>query len=102
MVGNKRLIVIWDKAAKFQLKKAYNKIKEESLQGAETVKNGILESVGEIPEHPERYPLDKLKKDNPGDYRAFELYNYRIAYKITKNNIQVLRIRHIKREPLSY
>jgi len=52
MVGSKKLTVIWDKAAKSQLKKAYNKIKKESLQGAETVKNGILENVGEIPEHP--------------------------------------------------
>lgn len=102
MVENNKLIVIWDKVAKTQLKKAYNRIKEESLQGAETVKNGILESVGKIPEHPQKYPPDKLKKDNPGNYRAFEIFNYRIAYKITEENIQVLRVRHVKREPLSY
>ena len=102
MVAKSKLIVIWDNAARTQLKKAYNKILEESFQGAETVKNGILEKVDEIPDDPYRYPSDKLKKDNPGNYRAFEIYNYRIAYKITEENIQVLRIRHVKREPLGY
>lgn len=102
MVGKNNLIVIWDKAAKAQLKKEYNRIKKESLQGAETVKNGILESIDEIPKEPYKYPQDKFKKDNPGNYRAFEKYNFRIAYKVTEENIQVLRVRHVKREPLDY
>ena len=102
MVDKNKLIIIWDKAAKTQLRKVYNRIKKESLQGAETVKNGILDSVGEIPEGPYRYPPDKFKKDNPGNYRAFEKYNYRITYKVTEENIQVLRLRHVKREPLDY
>jgi plasmid stabilization system protein ParE len=102
MVGKNSLANIWDKAAKTQLKKEYNRIKKESQQGAETVKNGILESIDEIPEEPYRYPPDKFKKDNPGNYRAFEKYNFRIAYKITEENIQILRVRHVKREPLDY
>jgi hypothetical protein len=65
MVGSKKLTVIWDKAAKSQLKKAYNKIKKESLQGAETVKNGILENVGEISGHPKDILLINLKKTTP-------------------------------------
>lgn len=102
MVERNKFIVVWDKVAKAQLRKAYNTIKEESLQGAETVKNGILSSVDKIPENPYRYPSDKFKKDNPGNYRAYEIYNYRIAYKVTEENIQVLRVRHVKREPLDY
>jgi plasmid stabilization system protein ParE len=102
MVGKNSLAIIWDKAAKAQLKKEYNRIIKESLQGAETVKNGILESIDEIPEEPYRYPPDKFKKDNPGNYRAFEKYNFRIAYKVTEENIQILRVRHVKREPLDY
>jgi len=102
MVDKSKLIVIWDKSAKTQLRKAYNRIKKESLQGAEAVKNGILEYVGEIPEEPYSYPPDKFKTGNPGNYRAFEKFNYRIAYKVTEENIQVLRVRHVKREPLDY
>ena len=102
MVEKKRLGIVWDKAAKNQLKKAYNKIKEESLQGAETVRDGILSSIDEIPDEPYCYPKDRFKKDNQGIYRAFEIHNYRIAYKITEENIQILRVRHVKREPLDY
>jgi len=102
VVDNSKLVVIWDTIAKTQLKKAYNKIKKESLQSAETVRDGILNIINELPANPNRYPADKLKRDNLGNYRAFELYNYRIAYKVTEENIQILRVRHVKREPLGY
>ena len=52
MVTNKQLPVIWDKEAKTQLKKAYNKILKESYQGAITVRDGILDTVDKIPEQP--------------------------------------------------
>jgi len=96
------LKIVWDKDAKAQLKKSYNRILKESYQGAETVKNGILDAVDEIPEQPYRYPADRFKTDNPGNYRAFELYSYRVAYKITEDSIQILRVRHIKQEPLEF
>jgi plasmid stabilization system protein ParE len=102
MVTNKQLPVIWDKEAKAQLKRAYNKILKESYQGAITVRDSILDTVDKIPEQPHRYPADKFKTNNNGNYRAFELYNYRVAYKITNENIQILRVRHVKREPLEY
>ena len=81
------LKIVWDKEAKAQLKKAYNRILKESYQGAETVKNGILDSVDKIPEQPYRYPADRFKTDNPGNYRAFELYSYRVAYKIGRAHV---------------
>jgi len=52
MVTERKLLIIWDTAAKTQLRKAYNEIKKESLQGAETVRDGIIESVDELPENP--------------------------------------------------
>ena len=102
MVEGTKLPIVWDKEAKTQLKKAYNKILEESYQGAVTVRDGILDAVDEIPEQPYRYPADRFKYNNTGNYRAFELYNYRVVYKITDEDIQILRVRHIKREPLIY
>lgn len=102
MVAKNKLPIIWDKVAKTQLKKAYNKILKDSYQGAVTVRDGILDAVDEIPEQPHRYPADKFKANNSGNYRAFELHSYRVAYKITDENIQILRVRHVKREPLEY
>ncbi len=102
MVAENKLPIIWDKVAKTQLKKAYNKILKDSYQGAITVRDGILDAVDEIPEQPHRYPADRFKSNNSGNYRAFELHSYRVAYKITDENIQILRVRHVKREPLEY
>lgn len=66
------------------------------------VVDGIVKSVDELLVNPSRYPIDWLKQNNNGDYRAFEKYGYRIAYKITETGIIVLRIRHIRQEPLDY
>ncbi len=102
MVVENKLPIIWDEIAKTQLKRAYNTILKDSYQGAITVRDGILDAVDGIPKQPHRYPADKFKIDNSGNYRAFELHSYRVAYKITDENIQILRVRHVKREPLEY
>jgi mRNA-degrading endonuclease RelE of RelBE toxin-antitoxin system len=102
MVDKSMLPIIWDKEAKKQLKEAYDKLLEDTFKGAVTVRDGKLDAVEQIPEQPHKYPTDKFKNNNAGNYRAFELHNYRIAYKITDENTQILRIRHTKREPLNH
>lgn len=102
MVEKSNLPIVWDKEAANQFKKAYETILEDSYSGAVKVRNGILDAIDQIPEHPHRYPADKFKENNQGNYRAFELYSYRVAYKVTDENIQILRFRHIKQEPLNY
>lgn len=47
----------------------------------------------------EIYELDEMKISNNGNYRAFEIYSYRISYKITFEAIHVLRIRHSNKSP---
>ncbi len=102
MVKSAELSIIWDKEAIKQLKKAYNRILKESYQGAIIVRDGILDAIEEIPNQPYKYPADKFKQNNSGIYRVFELYSYRIAYKITDKHIQILRVRHTKRESNIY
>jgi mRNA-degrading endonuclease RelE of RelBE toxin-antitoxin system len=51
---------------------------------------------------PEKHPSDKYHKNNKGSYRAYEIYHYRIAYKITKTEIIITRVRHTKMEPKKY
>jgi hypothetical protein len=55
-----------------------------------------------LPDHPEKYPPDKFKKNNPGNYGAFEKYTYRVAYKHTPMEIRILPMRHVKQEPKEY
>jgi len=66
------------------------------------VKDTILFMTRKLADHPEEYPLDKFKKDNSGNYRAFEKYSYRVAYRHTAHEIKILRLRHVKQEPKSY
>jgi plasmid stabilization system protein ParE len=47
----------------------------------------------------EIYELDEMKIPNDKNYRAYEIYNYRITYKITPKEIQILRIRHTSQNP---
>jgi plasmid stabilization system protein ParE len=77
-------------------------IGDESPWNAQLVSDAITEIIDSLPDHPERYPPDKFKKNNPGNYRAFEKYSYRVAYKHTEEEILILRIRHVKQEPKAY
>ena len=101
MVEKKRKIV-WDINAKEQLQKIYLYIKEDSISSAQKVKKEILTTVSKLQENPEIFPPDRFKRDNHGNYRAFEKHNYRIAYKNTDREIRILRIRHTGREPLEF
>ena len=95
-------IVVWDFEALDQLKECYDYLNNKSIKSAKKVKDSILAETRKIAEHPEKFPLDKFKIDNDGYFRAFEKYNFRISYRINQNEIRILRIRHIKRNPLKY
>jgi len=90
-------------SAKLALKKAYEYIRNDSFQNAEKVKVKILQSIKELAHHPEIHPPDKYCSDNNnGEFRAYEIYKYRITYHISETKIIVLRIRHTKMNPLLY
>ena len=88
--------------AKKQLQEAYKYIRKDSLQNAEKVRSRILETIKVLAQYPEHHPLDKYCIDNDGNFRAFEVYKYRINYYVTNDKIFVLRIRHTKMSPLYY
>ena len=95
-------MVIWSKTAQMQLQKAFHFISNESPQNAEKIINKIIDiSIG-LSKHPEIYPADKYKKNNGGNYRVFEIYHYRISYRILHDNIYIVRMRHTSMSPLVY
>ena len=89
-------------AAKLQLKEACKYIRRHSYQNAENVKAKILQSIKMLALHPERHPPDKYCTDNDENFRAYEIYKYRITYYVSTDKIIVIRIRHTKMNPLSY
>lgn len=92
----------WNKRASHALKNAYDRIMKDSFSNAELVKSGIRGIIDALPENPQKYPRDKYRTNNSGNYRAFEAYSYRISYKHTEKEIRILRVRHIKQEPKKY
>ncbi len=61
-----------------------------------------MEAVDKLSTNPERFALDKYKNKNDGSYRYFELYRYRIAYRIYESHIRILRVRSTDQEPREY
>lgn len=96
------LKIKWDKQAWIQLVSAYEHIKEDSEQNAKKVRADIIRKIKEIPNHPSKYRADKYKNDNDGSYKYFEIYRYRIAFRVTEKIVKIMRIRSTHQEPLEY
>ena len=75
----KRKIEIGD-TDKLQLKQAYEYIRKDSLQNTAKVREKILGNIKEVALNSERYPKDKFCINNNKNFRAFEIYKYRITY----------------------
>ncbi len=94
--------IIWAKQAKNGLQKIYEYIEEDSPQNAEIIISEIAEKVTELKEQPKRYKLDQYKKNNTGNYRAFEHKKIRVSYKIQEKQVIIVRVRHANRKPAKY
>ena len=94
--------VVWRKSALKQLNEHYNYIKLDSFESAHKVREAIFDIAESLASNPERFPIDRYKQSNKGDIRAFEKFKLRVAYQITKREIRILRVRHIKRNPKKY
>lgn len=95
-------VIVWNKRSLKFLTEALKRISEDSTVQAERVEEAILNSIKGIISNPEKYPPDKFKNKNPGNFRAFEKMSFRIAYKFTQKEVRILRIRHVKQEPKAY
>ncbi len=97
-------IVIWSKLALKQSEKIHKQILNDSksLNVADKVINKLFTSSDVLENHPEVYTLDRFKTNNNGTYRAYEVYSYRISYRVLKDKIRILRVRYTSREPLEY
>ncbi|MCB9033756.1 MAG: type II toxin-antitoxin system RelE/ParE family toxin [Chitinophagales bacterium] len=97
-----RYVVVWNKTARTQVRNIYNYIAKDSLQNAKKVVEGIVQSTNQLEINPERFAKDKYKQNNDGTYRYYELYNYRIVFRIYKNHIRIIRLRSTHQEPKDY
>lgn len=95
--------VEWSERASKQIKAVYDYIAKESEQAADSVTMEIkVYLMDTIARYPEMKPADREKKNNDGSYRAFEMHRYRISYKIFKDAILIIRLRHTSQQPQQY
>ena|ERR1700761_1677606 len=93
----------WNKIAVEQLMNAIKFIEENDFPVyAKELEFAILSRIRKLPQNFEIYPLDKYKTNNNGNYRAFEVDQYRISYRNTKTEIRILRVRHTSRRVKKY
>lgn len=94
--------VIWPPTAQKQLAKAYEFVLSRSYQNAEKLRQDILVYTRRLLTNPEMHPSDKYRKNNDGSYRAYEVHSYRKAYRVTSEEIIIVRVRHTSMEPRRY
>lgn len=93
--------IIWSKTSLRQLEKIYFHLFKEtkSKNIPDKIIDSLYNSVSILSTNWEIYELDEMKIPNHINYRAYEIYSYRISYKITSKEIHILRIRHTSRNP---
>lgn len=94
--------IAWNRKAINQFEDAIAYIEADSISNAEKFKLDILNKIDGLIKHPERYSPDKYKTANDGSFRAFELHSYRIAYRHKNTEVRIIRVRHVKMNPMNY
>ncbi|MFA9190790.1 type II toxin-antitoxin system RelE/ParE family toxin [Flavobacterium sp. FZUC8N2.13] len=96
--------IIWSSNALEQLEDIhfYILFESKSIHIADKVIDEIFESTKILKTKPEIYKLDTKKDNNDGSFRTYFIYDYMISYRITPNNIQILRVRHTSRKPKTF
>jgi len=101
---NGRYEIRWDTIALIQFKEIFVYIRKDSYQNALKVKKKILECITILKSEPRRYNPDKFRIDGNEAFRSFEIYNIRVTYFVDDVNqhVNIIRVRSIRQEPLSY
>lgn len=95
--------IIWGLCALETFQHIIAYIKKDSVQNAEKVKKDILSAIRSLITEPEKiHAADKYKINNDGNFRAFELHRVRISYYISDDCIQIVRVRHTRKQPEIY
>ena len=92
----------WNKLAINQFQGMIEYIAQDSPSNAEKIAHEVLNQIERLTTHPDIHTPDKYKTNNDGNYRAFELHRFRVAYYASKKEVRILRVRHTSQEPKLY
>ena len=101
-MAKKKIGIEWSREASAHFNEVLKYLYNESENAADIVGNAILDEVEKLNTHATAHPLDRFKKTNDDNYRAFVVYSYRVSYYVDDSTVYILRIRHTSREPLDH
>ena len=102
MVKPKGLRIEWTLMAKDDFKSILFYYKKRSPKGYSLVKEAVLENIKQAARAPIIFNWDTLKSPKDINVRAFTVYHTRVSYRIERDRLVVLRLRHTSREPKEY
>jgi toxin ParE1/3/4 len=98
-VAVKKLKIYWKDRARFSLREIYFFVRKDSPAAAEKVKKDILSLAESLSLFPGKYAEELYLKNKDSSVRFAVIYNYKIIYQITKQEIIILDIFHTSRNP---
>jgi len=97
-----KIKIVWSKTAYSSFHNFLVYIQEDSINNAIKVKSEIFATIRNLSRYPEKFPLDKYKTNNNGQFRAFEKFRLRVSYKYSKAEIRILRVRSTDQKTKKY
>lgn len=102
MAKKKIKTIVWSKNAAKQYYQILEYLAEKAPEALHIVGNALIDMIESLALEYNNYPPDRFKQHNDGTFKASLIFNYRISYRITENDIHILRIRHTSREPMNH
>ena len=92
--------IIWTLPAKFRLKEIYVYYKHNtSVSVAKKLKKEIFETTGSLKHHPEIGQIEALLKRKKFEYKYLVKGNYKIIYRIEKEEIYIIDVFDCRQNP---
>ena len=92
----------WSKIALKQFIEILEYVEEnKEFTYSDKLQRDVLTSIKALHKNPKIYQPDRIKNNNDGSFFAFHIDSYRISFRIIKEEIRILRIRHTSKRPFT-
>lgn len=85
--------------AKESLREIFEYIKTDSPSAAIKVQKKLIEVAKSLKNLPERFSKESFLSEKKGNYRSVVQWHYKIIYKVSENEVTIIRFMHTSRDP---
>jgi addiction module RelE/StbE family toxin len=91
--------VIIPPIAKESLREIFEYIKTDSPTAAIKVQKKLIEVAKSLKNLPERFSKEHFLSEKKGNYRSVVQWHYKIIYKVSENEVTIIRFMHTSKDP---